>query len=245
MNATIFTVETMTTSNSGRQADFIFKIVLTGDSGVGKSCLLARFTQNEFSLESRSTIGVEFTSHEETISAFESILWQIFVKLTLSRLDGKLVKVQIWDTAGQERFMAITKAYYRNAFGALLVFDITKHSTFEHLDRWLREIREHADPDAVIMLIGNKCDQRHLRTVMADEIKAYSEAHRLTFIETSAADSTNVHNAFMDLILEVYSKFTKRTKENRKESTHIAQTITNIASGRRTSDDEKRKKCCA
>ncbi len=119
------------------KADYIFKIVLTGDSGVGKSNLLSRFTRNEFSLESRSTIGVEFSTKEVLI-------------------DGKTVKVQIWDTgkiiflfttkkkyfsffisiAGQERFMAITKAYYRNALGAVLVFDILKASTFQNLDQW-------------------------------------------------------------------------------------------------------------
>jgi GTPase SAR1 family protein len=116
-------------------ADYIFKIVLTGDSGVGKSNLLSRFTRNEFSLESRSTIGVEFSTKEVQV-------------------DGKTIKVQIWDTgksllltysskyvffsllAGQERFMAITKAYYRNALGALVVFDILKASTFQSLDQW-------------------------------------------------------------------------------------------------------------
>ncbi|KAI0983503.1 hypothetical protein GJ496_004861 [Pomphorhynchus laevis] len=181
----------------GGQPDFIFKIVLTGDSGVGKSCLVNKFTRNEFSFESRSTIGVEFSSHIVTI-------------------EGKIVKVQIWDTAGQERFMSITKAYYRNAFGALLVYDITKLATFQHLDQWLKEIREHADPDAVVILVGNKSDLRHLRAVMSEDAEAYADANNLIFIEASACDSTNVDNAFMDLIREVYAIFSKRARETKE-----------------------------
>uniref|UniRef100_A0A3P8XA55 Ras-related protein Rab-25 n=1 Tax=Esox lucius TaxID=8010 RepID=A0A3P8XA55_ESOLU len=121
-------------------------MVLIGDSGVGKSNLLSRFTRNEFNLESKSTIGVEF--------ATRSI-----------QVDGKTVKAQIWDTAGQERYRAITSAYYRGAVGALLVYDIAKHLTYENVERWLKELRDHADSNIVIMLVGNKSDLRHLRAV--------------------------------------------------------------------------------
>uniref|UniRef100_A0A4W3K1J5 RAB11a, member RAS oncogene family n=1 Tax=Callorhinchus milii TaxID=7868 RepID=A0A4W3K1J5_CALMI len=114
-------------------------VVLIGDSGVGKSNLLSRFTRNEFNLESKSTIGVEF--------ATRSI-----------QVDGKTIKAQIWDTAGQERYRAITSAYYRGAVGALLVYDIAKHLTYENVERWLKELRDHADSNIVIMLVGNKSD---------------------------------------------------------------------------------------
>merc|ERR1712032_1781372 len=110
--------------------DYLFKVVLIGDTGVGKSNLLSRFTRNEFSLESKSTIGVEF--------ATRSI-----------QVDGKTIKAQIWDTAGQERYRAITSAYYRGAVGALLVYDITKHMTYENVERWLKELRDHADSNIV------------------------------------------------------------------------------------------------
>ena len=110
-------------------------VVLIGDSGVGKSNLLSRFTRNEFNLESKSTIGVEF--------ATRSI-----------QVDGKTIKAQIWDTAGQERYRAITSAYYRGAVGALLVYDIAKHLTYENVERWLRELRDHADSNIVIMLVN-------------------------------------------------------------------------------------------
>nr|CEG02421.1 unnamed protein product [Fusarium pseudograminearum CS3427] len=127
-------------------------VVLIGDSGVGKSNLLSRFTRNEFNLDSKSTIGVEF--------ATRSI-----------QVDSKTIKAQIWDTAGQERYRAITSAYYRGAVGALLVYDISKHQTYENVTRWLKELRDHADANIVIMLVGNKSDLRHLRAVPTEEAK--------------------------------------------------------------------------
>jgi small GTP-binding protein len=171
--------------------DYLFKVVLIGDSGVGKSNLLSRFTRNEFNLESRSTIGVEF--------ATRSI-----------QVDGKTVKAQIWDTAGQERYRAITSAYYRGAVGALLVYDIAKHATYENVERWLRELRDHADQNIVIMLVGNKSDLRHLRAVPTDEAKAYSERNTLSFIETSALESTNVEAAFTNILTEIYRMVSAR-----------------------------------
>ncbi|PIO14322.1 hypothetical protein AB205_0117440, partial [Aquarana catesbeiana] len=158
--------------------------VLIGDSGVGKSNLLSRFTRNEFNLESKSTIGVEF--------ATRSI-----------QVDGKTIKAQIWDTAGQERYRAITSAYYRGAVGALLVYDIAKHLTYENVERWLKELRDHADNNIVIMLVGNKSDLRHLRAVPTDEARAFAEKNGLSFIETSALDSTNVEAAFQTILTDL------------------------------------------
>lgn len=165
--------------------DHLFKVVLIGDSAVGKSNLLSRFTRGEFSLDSKSTIGVEFAAR--TIQC-----------------DGKTIKAQIWDTAGQERYRAITNAYYRGALGALLVYDITKLSTFENVERWLAELREHADSNIVIMLVGNKCDLRHVRAVPTEQAAAFAEKHKLSFIETSALDSTNVELAFQKILTEIY-----------------------------------------
>uniref|UniRef100_A0A669QWJ1 Ras-related protein Rab-25 n=1 Tax=Phasianus colchicus TaxID=9054 RepID=A0A669QWJ1_PHACC len=139
--------------------DFLFKVVLIGDSGVGKSNLLSRFTRNEFNLESKSTIGVEF--------ATRSI-----------QVDNKTVKAQIWDTAGQERYRAITSAYYRGAVGALLVYDIAKYLTYENAERWLTELQDHADANIVVMLVGNKSDLRHLRAVPTDEARSFAGKRR-------------------------------------------------------------------
>ncbi|CAF1023725.1 unnamed protein product [Rotaria sordida] len=171
--------------------DYIFKIVLAGDSGVGKSNLLSRFTRNEFSLESCSTIGVEFSTKEVQV-------------------DGKTIKVQVWDTAGQERFMAITKHYYRTALGTLLVFDLLKASTFQNLDQWYNEVRANAGIECSIILVGNKVDQRHRRAVVYENAKRYADERNIPYIETSALDTTNVEQAFRSLIADIYRNWVSR-----------------------------------
>ncbi|KAF3777863.1 Ras-related protein [Nymphaea thermarum] len=171
--------------------DYLFKIVLIGDSGVGKSNLLSRFTRNEFCLESKSTIGVEFATR------------------TL-QVEGRTVKAQIWDTAGQERYRAITSAYYRGALGALLVYDVTKPTTFENVGRWLKELRDHADSNIVIMLIGNKTDLKHLRAVATEDAQTFSEKEGLSFLETSALEATNVEKAFQTILSEIYRIISKK-----------------------------------
>ena len=165
--------------------DYLFKVVLIGDSGTGKSNLLSRFTRNEFSLDSRSTIGVEFATRSINV-------------------DGKTIKAQIWDTAGQERYRAITSAYYRGAVGALLVYDIAKHSTYVNVSRWLKELRDHADSNIVVMLVGNKSDLKHLRAVPTEEAKAFAAENNHSFIETSALDASNVEQAFQNILTEIY-----------------------------------------
>jgi len=165
--------------------DYLFKVVLIGDSHVGKSNLLSRFTRNEFSLDTKSTIGVEFATRSINV-------------------DGKTVKAQIWDTAGQERYRAITAAYYRGAVGALLVYDIAKHATYVNVTRWLKELRDHADSNIVIMLVGNKSDLKHLRAVPTEEAKAFASENGLSFIETSALDASNVESAFQTILTDIY-----------------------------------------
>ena len=148
---------------------------------MGKSNLLTRFTRNEFNLESKPTIGVEFATR------------------TLIT-DNKNIKAQIWDTAGQERYRAITSAYYRGALGALLVYDISKKASFDSVEKWLKELREHADANIVLMLVGNKCDLKHLRAVKTEEASIFAEKNSLAFLETSALDSSNVETAFQRVV---------------------------------------------
>lgn len=175
-----------------QKIDYVFKVVLIGDSAVGKSQLLARFSRNEFSLDSKATIGVEFQTR------------------TLE-IDHKTVKAQIWDTAGQERYRAVTSAYYRGAVGAMLVYDITKRQSFDHVARWLEELRGHADKNIVIMLVGNKTDLGSLRAVPTDDAKEFAEKENLFFIETSALEATNVDTAFVNVLTEIYRVVSKKS----------------------------------
>jgi len=179
--------------------DFLCKIVLIGDSGVGKSNLLSRFTKNEFNLDSKSTIGVEF--------ATRSI-----------QVDNKTVKAQIWDTAGQERYRAITAAYYRGAVGALIVYDISKHGSYANVARWLKELRDHADSNIVIMLVGNKSDLKHLRAVPTAEGESFSAENGLSFIETSALDASNVDSAFQNILTDIYHIVSSKALESNADA---------------------------
>lgn len=178
--------------------NFLFKLVLIGDSGVGKSNLLSRYTRNEFNLESKTTIGVEFAT--KTIEH-----------------EGKIIKAQVWDTAGQERYRAITSCFYRGAVGALLVYDICKPSSFENIERWLKELQDHADTSIVVMLIGNKTDLRHLRAVKTEEGAAFAQKHRISFIETSAMDSSNVDGAFTTALHQIHSSVVRQAMNGTQE----------------------------
>ncbi|CAB1317631.1 unnamed protein product, partial [Coregonus sp. 'balchen'] len=152
---------------------YLFKYIIIGDTGVGKSCLLLQFTDKRFQPVHDLTIGVEFGARMITI-------------------DGKQIKLQIWDTAGQESFRSITRSYYRGAAGALLVYDITRRDTFNHLTTWLEDARQHSNSNMVIMLIGNKSDLESRREVKKEEGEAFAREHGLIFMETSAKTASNV-----------------------------------------------------
>ncbi|KAF3780818.1 Ras-related protein [Nymphaea thermarum] len=175
----------------GDGEDYLFKVVIIGDSAVGKSNLMSRYVRNEFDANSKATIGVEFQTQSMEI-------------------DGKEVKAQIWDTAGQERFRALTSAYYRGAAGALVVYDISRRSTFESIERWLDELRNHTDTTVVRMLVGNKSDLANIRDVTVEEGKSLAESEGLFFLETSALDSTNVKAAFEIVIRDIYSNISRK-----------------------------------
>ncbi|KAL9393523.1 hypothetical protein Peur_012808 [Populus x canadensis] len=177
--------------DASQKIDYVFKVVLIGDSAVGKSQILARFARNEFSLDSKATIGVEFQTRTLVI-------------------DHKSVKAQIWDTAGQERYRAVTSAYYRGAVGAMLVYDITKRQTFDHIPRWLEELRSHADKNIVIILIGNKSDLEDQRAVPTEDVNEFAQREGLFFLETSALQATNVESAFMTLLTEIFNIVNKK-----------------------------------
>ncbi|XP_002760046.2 LOW QUALITY PROTEIN: ras-related protein Rab-25 [Callithrix jacchus] len=175
--------------------NFVFKVVLIGESGVGKTNLLSRFTRNEFSHDSRTTIGVEFSTRTVMLGT-------------------AAVKAQIWDTAGLERYRAITSAYYRGAVGALLVFDLTKHQTYAVVERWLKELYDHAEATIVVMLVGNKSDLSQAREVPTEEARMFAENNGLLFLETSALDSTNVELAFETVLKEIFEKVSKQRQNS-------------------------------
>ncbi|KAI4344994.1 hypothetical protein L6164_012164 [Bauhinia variegata] len=180
----------MSSDDEGAE-EYLFKIVIIGDSAVGKSNLLSRYARNEFNLHSKATIGVEFQTQSMEI-------------------DGKEVKAQIWDTAGQERFRAVTSAYYRGAVGALVVYDISRRTTFDSVGRWLDELNTHCDTTVARMLVGNKCDLENIRSVSIEDGKSLAEAEGLFFMETSALDSTNVKTAFEMVIREIYNNISRK-----------------------------------
>merc|ERR1711874_118615 len=157
---------------------YIFKYIIIGDMGVGKSCLLHQFTEKKFMADCPHTIGVEFGSK-------------------IIPVGGKTVKLQIWDTAGQERFRSVTRSYYRGAAGALLVYDITSRESFNALSNWLTDARTLASPAIVILLVGNKEDLEDEREVTFLEASRFAQEHDLVFCETSAKTGENVEEAFL------------------------------------------------
>ncbi|TKY87137.1 hypothetical protein EX895_003814 [Sporisorium graminicola] len=158
--------------------DFLLKFIIIGEAGTGKSCLLHHFIHNQFKDQSAHTIGVEFSSR-------------------LIKIGNKGVKLQLWDTAGQERFRSVTRSYYRGAAGALLVYDITKRSTFEPLSRWLTDARALASPDLVVVLVGNKTDRgEDEREVGYLEASKWANENGVLFLETSSMTGENVEAPF-------------------------------------------------
>ena len=158
--------------------DYLFRFIVIGDAAVGKSCLLLQYTDNTFRNLHTCTIGVEFGAKMITVN-------------------GKKVKIQIWDTAGQEQFQAITRSYYKGAVGALVVYDITRKDSFEHISNWLSEVKQYGNENVVILLIGNKCDLQDKRAVSYEEGEQLAKQNDLIFLETSAKENTNVSEAFL------------------------------------------------
>ena len=156
------------------------------------------------------------------------------------QVEGKIVKAQIWDTAGQERYRAITSAYYRGAVGAFLVYDITKKQSFNNVTRWLHELRDHADSNIVIMLVGNKSDLQHLRGVPQSDGHLLAEREELVFLETSALDSTNVENAFQRILLDIYQVISKKALAAQQAAGFVPQG-TNIS----VATNVENKSCCS
>jgi len=169
--------------------DLLFKLLLIGDSGVGKTCILFRFSDDAFNTTFISTIGIDF-------------------KIKTIELRGKRIKLQIWDTAGQERFHTITTSYYRGAMGIMLVYDITNPKSFDNIAKWLRNIDEHANEDVEKMILGNKCDMEDKRMISRERGETIAREHGIRFLETSAKANINIDRAFLELAEAILNKQT-------------------------------------
>ncbi|XP_076448525.1 ras-related protein Rab-43-like [Babylonia areolata] len=168
--------------------DYLFKIVLIGDAGVGKTCVVHRLKSGTYTDLHGSTIGVDFT-------------------MKTLNIDGKLVKLQVWDTAGQERFRTITQSYYRSANGVVIAYDITQRPSFDNIRGWLEDVRRYTDNHIVQLLVGNKSDMEELRAVKKTEGQNLARLNHMDFLETSAKDNTNIDAAFLKMARELKQSY--------------------------------------
>ncbi|OVA08081.1 Small GTPase superfamily [Macleaya cordata] len=182
--------------------DYLFKLLLIGDSAVGKSCLLLRFADDSYVDSYISTIGVDF-------------------KIRTMELDGKTIKLQIWDTAGQERFRTITSSYYRGAHGIIIVYDVTEMESFNNVKQWLNEIDRYANDSVCKLLVGNKCDLVENKVVETETAKAFADELGIPFLETSAKDSINVEQAFLTMAAEIKKRMGNQPSSNKKAANTV------------------------
>jgi len=174
--------------NNSPEYDYLFKLLLIGDSGVGKSCLLLRFADDSYTESYISTIGVDF-------------------KIRTIEMDGKTLKLQIWDTAGQERFRTITSSYYRGAHGIIIVYDVTDEESFRNVKNWIGEIKTYASQDVTRLLVGNKCDLPPSKRVITEEMgREFAESLGIEFLETSAKNASNVEEAFKSMAQQIMAR---------------------------------------
>lgn len=207
-----------------QEYDYLFKLLLIGNSSVGKSCLLLRFSDNIFNDNFLPTIGVDF-------------------KIRTFDLQNKTIKMQIWDTAGQERFKTITSSYYRGAHGVILVYDITDRQSFNDLENWHAETEKHASEDIVKMLIGNKNDLESSRVVTFNEGKSYAMANGMEFIETSAKGNINIEEAFFMIARKIKEK-AQKFEEKHSGELYKKKKLNNNTTKITTEDEETKKNCC-
>ena len=196
-----------------------FKVVIVGDSSVGKTNLVKRFMNNTFLKDSKATVGVEFMSKTFNVNK-------------------KIIKVELWDTAGQERYKAITAAYYKGAKGALIVYDVTNKISYDNVDKWCNELRIKGSKNINIVMIGNKTDLKDNIVVNSEMSKEKANLLQVPVMETSALDASNVKEAFYLLIKEMYLSFTNKDKNNAKND--------NINEGvsLEVKKEETKKACC-
>jgi len=205
--------------------NLIFKIVLIGDSNVGKTNILSKYLQNEFNPDSKATVGVEFGSKTFNIN-------------------DNVIKAQIWDTAGTEKYRSITNAYYKGAKGAFVVYDITKKSSFNNIDKWLFDLKNNGDENINIILIGNKIDLEKQREVSTEEGEKKAILNKASFIETSAKNGNNIEKAFNLMIENVYENFKKENENKENIDLNGINKEKTLDLNSNIENQIKKKKCC-
>ena len=223
---TLITMSSSTSRAAGSKAakyDYLIKLLLIGDSGVGKSCLLLRYSDDSFTSSFIATIGIDFK--------IKSIL-----------IDNSKVKLQIWDTAGQERFRTITTAYYRGAMGVLLVYDVSDEKSFSNVANWMRQIDQNAADNVNRILIGNKCDvSSDERRVTYEQGKQLADEYGIKFFETSAKVNTNVESSFMAIARDIVERLKVNPEHYGSEGGVSLQAS---QSGKGTAQSGGKKQCC-
>jgi len=200
-------------TSASRPFDLQIKLLMIGDSAVGKTSLLLRYANDTFSSTFITTIGIDF-------------------KIKTIDLDGKRVKLQIWDTAGQEQFRTITRSYFRGAQGIVLVYDITDRGTFNSVRSWMSQIADHADAQVNRVLIGNKCDHETARQVSTEEGNRLADEYGVKFFETSAKNDINVSECFTTIAREAKSRIPQGDNNNKQTlKTPVGQKRSGNASG--------------
>ena len=210
-----------------QEYDFLMKLILVGDSGVGKTNILSKYLKNNFDPDSKATVGVEFGTKNIEI-------------------DNKKIKVQIWDTAGQERYKSITSTYYKGAKGAFIVYDITRKSTFDNIDKWIGDLKNNGDENMIVYLVGNKSDLNDMREIRKDEAMTKSEKYNIAFSETSALYGDNIHKIFQDLMEKVYINFYRNTNINKDKEINKGVDLNEESKENNNSGNsqESERKCC-
>ena len=211
--------------DDSEEYEMMIKVILIGDSGVGKTNIMSKFLKNQFLEDSKATVGVEFGS-------------KLFIQ------QGHKIKAQIWDTAGQEKYKAITSAYYKGSKGALVIYDITQKETFANIEKWVNDLKCKGDPKITIIIIGNKSDLEEKRQISKEQGEEKAKSFGCAFLETSAFSGDNIEKAFEMMVKEIYDKFTSDIGGDDEEELHSNEKGEDLKLEKVNPDNNEKKKCC-
>jgi Ras-related protein Rab-1A len=213
----------------GPDYEYLFKLLLIGNSGVGKSCILMRYADNSFTENFFNTIGVDF-------------------KIKTITLNDQVIKMQIWDTAGQDRFRTLTSSYYRGAHGIIIVYDVTNKDSFDNVKQWMQEIEKFASENVNKLLVGNKSDLEEQRKVTYDEGVELAKKFDIPFLEVSAKNALNVEDTFITMASEIQTRFLKEKTQKKDKKDFMfggnSSALTLNNKDEPTKEESKKNNCC-